>query len=279
MIYGESEIHMNNPEFPESMTLSQQLDDYNKQVSGWLEQAKKATAAIQKLQKAVANGNLRDVEKLRQTALTAALSIQQQAESCPAFEFDASCYLQPDGCFITELKASAESSGVKIYERDGIIFCYPVLIRREPDIPAVRIDKRLEYGIRPETLTAQLKKLQAKDPQTNPARFIETLFDAYELLRSKPGRARDEFIDLPLSKIHEILTLLPGANKEYSLLDFARDIYFLELSGLTETKNGYHMSLPASTVTRERGAKILRFVTRDGLEKEYAAIKFTPPCR
>ena len=98
-------------------------------------------------------------------------------------------------------------------------------------------------------------------------------------MRAKPGRARDEFIDLPLTKIHDILTLLPGANKDYSLLDFTRDLYFLELSEVTETKGGFRMSLPASTVTRERGAKILRFVTRDGLEKEYAAIKFTPPRR
>ena len=258
------------------MTLDQQLDDYGKQVSGWLDQAKKAVSAIQKLQKAAATGNLRDIDKFRQSALAASETLYDFAESCPAFEFDSSAYLQMDGEFISELKDSAESSGVKMYDRDGIIFCYPVLIYREPDIPAVRIDKRLDYGIRPEVLVAQLKKLQSREPQTNPARFIETLLDAYELLRSKPGKARDEFIDLPLTKIYEILTLLPGANKDYSLLDFTRDIYFLELSGLTETKSGYRMSLPASTVSRERNAKILRFVTRDGLEKEYAAIRFIP---
>ncbi|MHB1463422.1 MAG: hypothetical protein ACYC1M_19210 [Armatimonadota bacterium] len=257
------------------MTLSQQLDEYGRQVSVWLDQAKKATAAIQKFQKALTAGNLRDVEKLRQAALLATEALQQRAESCPEFNFDATGYLQPDGEFIPELKAAAEAAGVKMYERDGIIFCYPVLIRREPDIPAVRIDKQLNYGIRSEILAAQLKKLQAKDPKTNPERFMETIFEAYKLILAKPGRARDEFIDIPLTKVYEVLTMLPSSNKEYSLLDFTRDIYFLELSRLTETKEGYHMSLPASTASRERSAKKLRFVTRDGMEKEYVAIKFT----
>jgi hypothetical protein len=261
------------------MTLNLLLDEYNKQVSASLDQAKKATAAIQKFQKAIAAGNLRDIEKLRQAALATASLLQQRTELCPAFEFDASDYLQPDGDFITELKASAEAAGVRMYERDGIIFCYPVLLRREPDIPAVRIDNRLEYSIRPDILAMQLKKLQAKEPKTNSARFLETLFEAYELMRAKPGRARDEYIDLPLIKIYDILTLLPGTDKDYSLLDFTRDLYFLELNGATETKAGYRMSLPASAVSRERGVKILRFVTRDGFEKEYAAIKFTPPGR
>ncbi len=261
------------------MTLGQQIDEYGKQVTIWLDQAKKATMAIQKFQKALLAGNLRDVEKLRQAALLATETLQQRAELCPQFSFDASGYLQPDGEFIPELKAAAEAANVKLFERDGIIFCYPVLIRREPDIPAVRIDKRLEYGLRPELLVGQLKKLQAKDPKTNPERFMETIFEAYKLILAKPGRARDEFIDIPLTKIYEVLTMLPGANKEYSLLDFTRDIYFLELSRLTETKDGYRMSFPASTAFRERGTKILYFVTRDGMEKEYVAIKFTPSKR
>ena len=69
---------------------------------------------------------------------------------------------------------------------------------------------------------------------------------------------------------------MPGAEREYTLLDFTRDIYFLDLSGITKTKKGFRMSLPASTVSRERSTKILKFVTRDGHEKEYAAISFTP---
>ena len=73
-----------------------------------------------------------------------------------------------------------------------------------------------------------------------------------------------------------MLTLLPGAEKDYTVLDFTRDLYFLDLSGITITKKGFHMSLTNSTNSRERGAKNLTFVTRDGFEKDFAAIKFTP---
>ncbi|MHB0936892.1 MAG: hypothetical protein ACYDCO_19100 [Armatimonadota bacterium] len=256
------------------MGLSQSLDSYQKGVSSWLEQTKKALSAVQKLRKAVANGNVRDVEKLRQVALTASELAAERAATCPALDFDAAAYLAPDGEFLPELCAAAERAGVRLSVRDGVIFCYPVVIHTEPELAAVRIDKRLEPNLRPEVLAALLKKAQSQDPKTRPERFIETLFEAYELVRAKRGL--DAYIDLPLAQIYRVLTLLPGMEKEYTLLDFTRDVYFLDLSGVTETKKGFRMSLPASTVSRERSAKILKFVTRDGYEKEFAAIKFTP---
>jgi hypothetical protein len=71
-----------------------------------------------------------------------------------------------------------------------------------------------------------------------------------------------------------VLTLLPGS--DYSLLDFTRDLYFLDISDVEKTRKGFRMSLPASTSSRERSARVLKFVTRDGYEKNYVAIKFTP---
>lgn len=101
-------------------------------------------------------------------------------------------------------------------------------------------------------LAAALKKLQAREAKARPERFIETLFTAYELLRAKEGL--ESWIDQPLSQVYDILTLLPGSEKEYTLLDFTRDVYFLDASGITETKKGYELSLPASTASRERKA-------------------------
>jgi len=256
------------------VSLSSTLDAYGKDVTAWVEQAKKALAAAQKLEKAVANGNVRDVEKLRANARTATEAVAQRAEECPALDFDAAAYLAEDGNFIPELTAAAENAGVRLSVRDGVVFSYPVLVTLEPEIGAVRIDKRLEPNIRPEVLAAQLRKAQARDPKTKPERFIETLFEAYELVRAK--RHLDAYIDLPLVQVYDVLTLLPGLEKEYTLLDFTRDIYFLDISDITETKKGFRLSLPASTVTRERSTKILKFVTRDGYERDFAAIKFSP---
>lgn len=256
------------------MSLSRALEDYNKRVTSWLEQAKREMAAVQKLQKAVSMGNLRDLERLRQAARAATDATSQSAEDCEPLDFAVEDYLSLQGGYLEELKQAAEQAGVRLYERDGIIFCYPVLVRVEPDMNAVRIDKKLEFSLHPQTLMALLKKAQSKEPKARPERFIETLFEAYEIVRGQ--RRIDSYIDLPLIKIYELLTLLPGAEKDYTLLDFTRDIYFLDTSGLTETRKGFHLSLPSSAVNRERSAKILSFVTRDGLEKQYASIKFTP---
>jgi len=255
--------------------LTETLDEYDKTVAAWLELSKKQTAAVQKLQKAIETGNLRDMEKLRQAALNATQKASMQADDCPALEFDASAYLSPNGEFLAELKRAAEKASVRLSERDGIIFSYPVLVRPEPNTPGVRIDKRLDLNIRPETLVAMLKKLQGKDPKARPLQFIEVLYEGYELVRAK--RKIDAYIDLPLSQIYDVLTLLPGTRGDYTLLDFTRDVYFLSSSDVQTTRNGFRMSLPASTVSRERNAKILPFVTRDGYEEQFASIRFTPP--
>lgn len=256
------------------MTLSELLDAYGRDVSAWLDATKKSVATAQRLQKAVASGNVRDIEKLRAVAVTAAEHAAQRAQACTPFTFDAAGYLTPEGAFVAELREAADRAGVRLTVRDGVIFCYPVLVQLEPDLAAVRIDKRLEPNIRPEVLVGVLKKAQARDPKTKPERFIETLLEAYELVRAQRGI--DAYIDLPLMQIYHVLTLLPGLEKEYTLLDFTRDIYFLDLSELKETKKGHRMNLTASTVSRERSAKILRFVTRDGYEKDFAAVKFAP---
>jgi hypothetical protein len=252
--------------------LSRELDEYQKVVSAWLDQSKRETAAIQRLQKAVATGNLRDLERLRQAARTAAEETSRRAGDCGSFEFDAAAYLAPDGEFLPELIQAAEKAGVRLYERDGVIFSYPVLVRADPGNAAVRIDKKRVFTIRPETLAAILKQAQSREPKARPERFIETLFEAYEYVRAK--RKIDAYIDQPLTRIYDVLTLTPGS--EYSLLDFTRDVYFLDISGVTETRKGFRMSLPASTASRERAARALKFVTRDGYEKNYVAIKFAP---
>ena len=256
------------------MELTNILDEYNGLVGSWLDQSKKETAAVTKLQKAVATGNLKDLERLRQAARTAADATYQRAANVDPIEFDVASYLSEDGGFIGELMAAAQRAGVKMYERDGVIFCYPFLVRTEPEKFAVRQDKKLIYTLRPETLAADLKKVQGKESKAKSDRFLEALFEGYELVRA--GLGLPTYTDVPLPRVYEVLTLLPGSKTDYTLLDFTRDVYFLDSSGITETRKGFRLSLPASTVSKERSSKVLKFVTRDGYEKQYAAVKFTP---
>jgi hypothetical protein len=257
-----------------SLEFSKKLEELDKQASSWLDQCKRATKAVESLRKAIAIGNLRDLEKLRQTAQQASGDIAGKAENCEAFSISASEYLGMDGTFLADLMDAATHAGVKLYERDGVIYCYPVLLRAEPDLSCVRIDKKLEPTLRPYELAQILKKLQSREPKAKPERFIETVFEAYELVCGKSSIPSGG--DIALSDIYSALTLLPGSEKEYTLMDFTRDIYFLDISGVQETKKGAIMSLPASTVTRERKTKLLPFVDRNGQEKLYALVRFTP---
>lgn len=257
------------------MKLEAALAEYETGVKAWHDAAKKQAAAVAKLEKAVAHGNLRDVEKLRQAAQNAAQNVAEKAEAVVPLDFDVARYLAPGGGFLPELESAAQAAGVRLAERDGVIFCYPVLLRAEADIAAVRIDKKLEFNLRPNVLASFLKKAQAQEPKSKSAQFIETLCEAYELLRA--GQNTEGYIDRPLLEIYRVLTLLPGASKDYTLLDFTRDVYFLDTSGIGETKKGYRLSLPSSTASREGAkGKRLHFVTRDGAEKEYSTVKFTP---
>jgi hypothetical protein len=253
------------------MDLDKILNDYEKPVAAWLDAAKKEVVAVARLQKAVQEGNFRDMEKLRSAAQASGTVARDAAESCLPVDFNAAGYLAPDGAFITELKEAAERAGVTLFEREGIVFAYPVLVRPEPEANAVRIDKTLVLSLRPPVLANLLKRLQAKEPKARPERFIETLFSAYELLRGST------YIDVPLTAIYGALTLLPGSEKDYTMLDFTRDLYFLDISGIVETKKGFTMSLPASTATRDKKVKPLPFVDRQGREKLYMTVKFMPP--
>jgi hypothetical protein len=261
-----------------NVALNEILDDYAGTVAAWAAQVKRELAAVQKLEKAVVSGNLRDVEKLRLAARAAGDDAQGRAEACEPMEVDAAAYLAPGGAFLPELLEAAERAGVRLFERDGVIFSYPVLVRVEPDLTAVRIDKVLDPTLRPSALAAILKRLQARDPKSRPERFVETLLEAYELVRAK-ANVGSAYIDLPLADIYNVLTLMPGSEREYTLLDFTRDVYFLDTSDVRETRRGYQISLPASTATREKKTKLLPFVDRNGQEKLYATIKFTPPVK
>ncbi len=251
------------------MRLNEPLDEYQQVVTAWMEQVKKEAAAVHKLQQAVAAGNARDLDKLRAAALAANASAQQRAQECGPFEFDAAAYLAGGG-FLQELQAAATQAGVRLYERDGVVFSYPVVLHLEPELAAVRIDKKLVAGIRPSVLAAQLKKLQSKEPRAKSNQFLETLFRVWSLLDQGKGVAQ------PLSEVYKTLTLLPGLGSEYTPLDFARDIYFLDTSGNTTTKNGWQLSLSSSTGTRE-GRGVIKFVGRDGLEKAYQSVRFSSP--
>ena len=73
---------------------------------------------------------------------------------------------------------------------------------------------------------------------------------AYELVVAakdlRPG------VPAKLVDVHRVLTLLPGAARDYTRQEFARDLYLLDQSGIVNTKDGRRMTLPASAMTRRQ---------------------------
>jgi hypothetical protein len=89
--------------------------------------------------------------------------------------------------------------------------------------------------------------------------------------RLRPGAAAK------LVDVHKVLTLLPGAARDYTRQEFARDIYLLDQAGIVTTKDGRHMTRPASALTR--GTGVITTVTRGGQTKVYAGLAFTGKTR
>ena len=197
------------------MSLSEVLDDYGKGVSAWAATSKKALLAVHRLQRAVVDGNVRDTEKLRQAAVQAAATAAEQADESQPLVFDAGAYLTGSGAFLEEIQDAAERAGVQLYVRNGLIFCYPVIVTPEPALSAVRVDKRLDPSIRPDALAAVLKKAQSKEPRDRPDQFIESLFAAYDIVEMERARYEVEEHRLVCVSAVRVFTTLAATGRVY----------------------------------------------------------------
>ena len=79
---------------------------------------------------------------------------------------------------------------------------------------------------------------------------------------------------VPLARVYALFTSLPGSSREYDQSDFARDMYFLDSSGVKRVRSGAIVSFPASTGTRSRRGTF-SFVSLDGEVVTYYGIQFT----
>jgi hypothetical protein len=149
-----------------------------------------------------------------------------------------------------------------------------MLISVAPAERAVRIDKKPERSIRPSVLVALLRARQGQQPRFKPAAFLDSLHAAYAIAIDRKSRHRHSASVVSLRELHEMLTMMPGAARDYSLAEFTRDIYLLDQSGELTTKNGATMEFHASTGTKsERGT--LSIVTQTGAEKRYFGVSFS----
>jgi len=145
-----------------------------------------------------------------------------------------------------------------------------------PNERAVVIDKTRERRLRPSVLVRHLQELQNKPVRFKSEAFLESLYEAYSTAVKTRGKGRHETSAIvPLVEVYNLLTLLPGQAKEYARPEFARDIYLLDQSGVTTTRNGTAVSFHAAR-GNEPASRVIPIVTKDGQAKTYYGISFTP---
>ena len=254
-----------------NQSLEEALDDIERAADGAVRAATAALTEAKRVKAAAASGQLRALRqsldsaaRLADVATAAARDLQQQ------WDFDEQGYFASGG-FAAEVLAVAAEQGLSAFESDDRILSYPAIVSVSASDTAVLIDKRKDRRVRPSVLVKSLKALQAKPPKFKPDAYVEALAVAYDLVVTQrhvnPGAA------VKLADIYTVLTVLPGSARDYSRQELARDLYLLDQSGLTRTKDGRELQLPASALTR--GSGVLRTVTRSGQEKVYAGISFT----
>ena len=157
-------------------------------------------------------------------------------------------------------------------EDDDRLLCYPSLVRVLPGDAALDIDRRRERRLRPSVVVASLAAAQARPPKGKPEALLESLVAAYELLAAREGLPDPV---LRLDALWQVLTMLPGAARDYSKPEFARDLYLLDQSGTVTSRSGRTLRFHASSGTR--GAGVLTTVAKTGQQQRYWGVSFTAP--
>jgi hypothetical protein len=256
------------------MSLENALARSESDAAAGLKTAQAVVLAIRKYASALKVGNLEELQPAVNEIEKAELALRQQIATAKAgWTFEVDSYLNT--AFVKEVLATAEQKGVRIFERDERLYCYPVLVRVLPAEWSVQIDKAKERKLRPSVLVNKLKELQKKPARFRPEVFLEALYSAYQkaVVLSKRDLPPSGAV-ISLLEIYELFTLLPGQSRDYSKQEFARDIYLLDRSGLIPAKNGSKVSFPASTGTKIP-SRTLSVVNEYGEEKRYYAIAFT----
>jgi hypothetical protein len=253
-------------------TLEETLAATERAVDGALKSAAAVTRELRKALAGARNGQVRDARKALAGAQSAAAGLVEETRALSdGFDTDEQEYLASGG-YVKELLAAAEARGVRMFEEEDRLLCYPSLLRVLPTEAAVEIDRVRERRIRPSVLVDLLARTQDRAPRFKAEAFLDSLRAGYELFVASEGKKEDGVIRLV--DIWSVLTMLPGQRGQYSKQEFARDLYLLDQSGVTRAaRNPRELRWSASTGTK--GAGVLVTVARSGQRQHYWGVSFT----
>ncbi len=254
---------------------SPSLEDALARTESDAESALKAASAVavslKRLRGATRVGDLREIRRAMDAAEQSIAALRQQfANTAEGWDFDEEEYLA-GGAYLEELVRTAQRQGLNIYQQDDQIYSYPSLVRVLAGERAVTIDRAREKRLRPSVLVAHLKDIQGRKPRFKSEAFLESLYRVHERIVAYRGKRRGTVVRL--KEVYDWLTPRPGDSRDYTVQEFARDIYLLDQSGITETRDGARVSFPAATGTKSASGTIT-VITQGGQEKRYYGISF-----
>lgn len=233
--------------------------------------AKAVASAVARARSAVKAGELAEIPKALAAIGLRMADAQAQGEDLPAlWDFDPAAYLS-DGRFLGDLKKAAEKADLRIFERDGRIYCYPLLLRIEPKELGLRIGKKVEHRINPDRLVQLLGRAQKRPQRLSEQNFLYLLYQAWRRLAGSGWSGAGTGPVVAVADIHETLTLFPGT--EYPADEFGRDLLLLDRKPDLLTKDGCQFELPASTLGKGRTKRIIAYDER-GVEHVYIGLRF-----
>lgn len=254
-----------------SETLEDALARTESDADSSLKAASAVATSLKRLRAATRVGDLREIRRALEAAEQSIAALRQQfANTLEGWDFDEEGYLS-NGAYLEELVQTAQRQGLSLYRQDDQIYCYPSLVRVLAAERAVSIDRVREKRLRPAVLVAHLKEIQGRKSRFKSEAFLESLYRVYERIVAHRGKRRGSVVRL--KEVYDWLTPRPGDNRDYTLQEFARDVYLLDQSGITETRNGARVSFPAATGTKSAGNAIT-VITQGGQEKRYFGISF-----
>jgi hypothetical protein len=242
--------------------------------------ARAVAAETRRATKAAASGDLKTLNTATDKLRAARQDLDRAGEALVAAvqECEKTVGARLRSGYLEEVKRQVMSAGGEALPHEGQLLCHPSIVRVNAEMRRVTIDGRAWKSIRPSALTAELLKRQ-KSPVASASKseaFLEALHKVYRRIVKRDGPDVAPGAPAPvasLADIYEVITALPGAQRDYQRIDFARDLYRLDTSGTTMTRKGNRMRLVGSTGTKNR-SRILTFIAPGGREITYFGIRF-----
>ena len=261
-------------------SFEQAFSDTEKAADITIQSAAELTRIAKQLQKAAKEGNITAIKRETSRLDSALGSLRQEVanavQTWPFKDDEEEEYLRNH--YASELRGVAAEKGLDIYERDGVLISHPSIVRIQPGIRAVKIDKKTRTSrIRPSHLAEILVNNQNKPRQFASADFLRSLYTIYRLIIG--GQSSELLVKdllgtvVPLHQVYTAFTSRPGSSREYDRTEFARDLYQLEVNGPHQTSTGLRVSFSASAGARS--TQTFTFIGPNGQVITYYGIEFS----